>query len=169
MIDMKCGETYEEDVERRMKRMRSFGVVVALAAGLAALPGVAFAHVEASPTKVKVGVTTMIGFTVPHGCAGSPTTRLAIKLPAGVRGATGVAKKGWNVKTSGGVVIFAGGSLAAKTTSVFRIKASMPATPGTLEFPTIQTCVKGETAWIEPTLAGQPEPDHPAPQVVVVR
>ena len=127
------------------------------------------AHVEASPTKVKAGTVAVISFNVPHGCAGSPTTKLAIKIPTGLANATAVAKKGWTSSVAGGVITFAGGSIPPKTVSIFKIKATTPTAATTLVFPTIQTCAKGETAWIEASPVGKPEPDHPAPSVRVVK
>ena len=94
---------------------------------------------------------------------------MAIKIPTSVTDPTPVAEKGWTATTAQGVLTFAGGPLAAKTRSTFEIKATMPKTPTTLTFPAIQTCLKGETAWIESSPAGKPEPDHPAPQVSVVK
>ena len=37
----------------------------------------------------------------------------------------------------------------------------------TLQFPVVQSCEVGETAWIEQQQAGSPEPAHPAPSIVV--
>lgn len=52
----------------------------------------------------------------------------------------------------------------------FELSLKLPETEGTtLAFPTIQTCEKGETAWIEvPTDGQDPEElEHPAPALTI--
>src|SRR5690606_24101837 len=59
---------------------KSFGAVaIALGAGtlLALAPAVAAsAHVSASATSTAAGSSTIVTFSVPHGCEGSPTTQV---------------------------------------------------------------------------------------------
>jgi hypothetical protein len=44
----------------------------------------------------------------------------------------------------------------------------MPNMPGeTLLFPAIQRCEQGENRWVEPMVEGEPEPDYPAPAVLL--
>ena len=134
-----------------MKR-RSF-VVAATIAAVFGSAGVASAHVGVSPRVVKAGAKATVSLTIPHGCAGSPTTKVAVKAPASVNGLTARAPEGWTASVSGSVVTFAGGSLDAKTKGRFSFSFTAPKTEATLVFPTIQTCAKGETAWIELPLA----------------
>ncbi len=129
----------------------------------------ASAHVEPTKSKVKVGATETVGFTVQHGCDGSPTNTVALKLPAGISNPVPVDMKGWTGSVDKGIVTFKGGPLAPKTHATFSVKMKFPATPGDLAFPISQTCVKGSLLWAEKTVAGKAEPEHPAPVVKVVR
>lgn len=156
-------------MNRRFSRSKRAVSIASATFALLMVGTAAEAHVEASPTKVKAGTSAVISFSVPHGCSGSATTKLAIKLPTGVVSPAAISKKGWTSSVVGGVITFSGGTLPATTVAVFKIKATMPTAPGVLVFPTIQTCAKGETAWIELTPAGKPEPDHPAPTIIVVK
>ena len=56
--------------------------LAALALALVAV-GVATAHIDPTPPKALVGRTTTVAFTVEHGCDGSPTRSLAMRMPAG--------------------------------------------------------------------------------------
>ena len=123
-------------MDRAMRTSTRVSVVAVLGAALLAVATAAQAHVEASPEKVKAETTAVISFHVPHGCAGSPTTSITIRLPLGVGTATPIAKVGWRTSLNGRVITFGGGSLPANTGSVFSIRATMPATSATLAFPT---------------------------------
>jgi periplasmic copper chaperone A len=129
----------------------------------------ATAHVGAKSQKVKTGSTSTVGFTVEHGCDGSPTTKLAIKLPAGVSNPVPIDLKGWTASVANGIVTFTGGPLAPKKHATFSVKMKFPTTPGDLAFPVSQTCVKGSLLWAEKSVAGKAEPEKPAPVVKVVR
>jgi uncharacterized protein YcnI len=143
------------------------GVALALAAG--ALPaGAAPTHIDPDPVTAQAGTTTTISFKVEHGCDGSPTIELAIKTPEGSSGATAVEKQGWTSSTKDGVVTFTGGALGPDTEDTFGITLTLPGTAGDVAFPIIQTCQQGKLEWIAPTVAGQPEPDYPAPVVKLV-
>lgn len=125
------------------------------------------AHVHTSPENVRPGATATVSFVIGHGCSGSPTTSVAIKVPATVTRVSGVAPKGWTAAFSNSVVTFAGGTLADKVKASFGVTFTAPARTGTLLFPTVQTCVKGKNSWIDAPLAGGAEPENPAPFVVV--
>ena len=49
-----------------------------------AIAGVASAHIDPDPTEAQAGSRLTVGFTVEHGCDGSPTTQLDMRLPDGV-------------------------------------------------------------------------------------
>jgi uncharacterized protein YcnI len=136
--------------------------------------GVATAHIDPTPAKALVGRTTTVAFTVEHGCDGSPTRTLAMRMPAGLTSAKPVAKAGWTITTSrtGRVpqLVTWRGTLPAWRESRFAIRLGMPNTPGkTLYFPVVQRCTRGVIRWIEIPRKGQPEPEHPAPGVTLVR
>jgi uncharacterized protein YcnI len=46
--------------------------------------GAAIAHVTISPASAPAGSYFFSTFTVPHGCDGSPTVTLRIKMPEGI-------------------------------------------------------------------------------------
>jgi periplasmic copper chaperone A len=150
-------------------RKRLFGVsftALALVVGGAVASD---AHVKTTPSKVASGATATVSFVIGHGCSGSPTTKVAIKAPATLTKVAGVAPKGWTATVSGQVVTFSGSTLADKTKGLFGVSFVAPATAGVLEFPTVQTCVKGENSWITPTPASGKEPKYPIPTVTVTK
>lgn len=134
------------------------GVGLAIVAGV----GVASAHIDADPPAVEAGTVATVAFKIGHGCSGSPTTAIDIQVPAGITDAKPVEKEGWTATVEGSVVRFSGGSLGADTPDAFAIIFTAPTSPGTVNFPIVQKCEVGETAWIEVAAEGQPEPEHPA-------
>jgi periplasmic copper chaperone A len=146
--------------------------LLALAALVAV--GVAAAHIDPTPAKALVGRTTTVAFTVEHGCDGSPTRTLAMRMPSGLTSARPVSKAGWKITVAraGGSVrqVTWRGTLPDSRESRFAIRLGMPSTPGkTLYFPVVQRCTRGVIRWIEIPRRGQPEPEHPAPGVTLVR
>ncbi|HEY4333917.1 MAG TPA: DUF1775 domain-containing protein [Ilumatobacteraceae bacterium] len=129
--------------------------------------GAVFAHIPASPIAIEAGKPATIAFDVEHGCAGSNTVELDIKMPDGITDGAPVAKPGWTTNSVSGIISFAGGNLDAKTPDTFSITFTAPATAGEINFPIVQKCAVGESDWITPQLDGQPEPDFPAAQVKV--
>ena len=154
-----------------MKFRKSLVAAVVALAGLA-LPSLAAAHFEVSPTEVAAEGETMLEFTVPHGCDGAATNKVTIKLPSQVVDATPEAEPGWTIKSGEGSrqIIWAGGPLPDKEIETFGLSVDVSGKAGeTAEFKIIQGCVGGvETAWIQTEVEGQPEPEHPAPAVTLV-
>lgn len=141
------------------------GVVVVSATW--ALP--AAAHIDPEPEEAPAGSRQSIGFTVEHGCDGSPTVRLDMRLPDGVRDPVPEPPEGWTgtvAETPDGVVVtFEGGPLPDDVEGTFRVEMLLPRTEGaTLYFPFVQRCEVGEIRWIDvPTDATSGELDEPAP------
>lgn len=150
---------------RRSRRSKLVVGAAIVAAGVAAWAVPAGAHLEPAPWEVEGGETTTITFTVPHGCDGSPTTKLVIQLAEGVTGAQPGNVDGWKGSVSGREVTFEGGPLADDEQLGFPITMTMPAQEGYILFPTMQTCKKGETHWIEVQKEGEDEPKYPAPVI----
>ena len=170
-----------------MRRYRP-AALAALAATLAIAPCAA-AHVTVSPGEAPAGGYALLNFTVPHGCEESPTTSIAVKVPAGINAATPAAVPGWTVAKTmqkldppvddghGGTyservdtVTWTGGPLAPDQLTQFALSVRMPDAPGeTLAWPVVQTCEEGETGWIEVAADGEdPEAlEHPAPLVTL--
>ena len=137
-------------------------LIVVLAAG-----GVASAHIDPDPIAMQAGTTGTAAFKVEHGCDGSPTTSMKFQIPDGVSGVAAVDKDGWTATIAGNTLEFVGGPLAPDQEDHFDITFTAPAEPGDIRFPVIQTCEKGELAWIEVAAEGQAEPEHPAPTIKI--
>lgn len=130
--------------------------------------GIASAHVEPDPAAVEGGTAATVGFSPEHGCDGSPTTGIDIKIPSGVSDAQPVAKEGWDAIVDGDVIRFSGGqSPDADGPDTFSITFTAPTTPGVINFPIVQTCAEGSTDWLDVAVEGGAEPEHPAPAVLV--
>ena len=107
---------------------------------------------------------------VPHGCAGSATTKIRVQIPEGVIAVKPMPKPGWNVeaikgkyaaeydyhgsKSSEGVkeVVWSGGKLADDNYDEFVISTFLTGglKPNTmLYFPVVQECEQGVSRWID--------------------
>jgi uncharacterized protein YcnI len=168
--------------------MRKTLLSAAIVAALAAVPA-ATAHVGPTKTTAHAGSYDIIGFTVPHGCEGSPTRAVSIQIPAGVTSAKPRPKPGWritikrgklpqpvkdfagNTVTTGVLeVTWTGGPLPDAWFDTFELNLGLPDTPGkTLYFKTLQRCAKGVHRWVQIPVKGQGEPDEPAPAVKLVK
>ena len=170
--------------------MSKTGFVVA-AIVLAASP--ACAHVGLETKQATIGASYKAVFTVPHGCAGSPTVKIRVQIPEGVIAAKPMPKAGWNVeaisgkyageydyhgsKLSEGVkeVVWSGGKLADHDTAEFIFSAFLTGSlkPNTtLYFPVVQECEQGVGRWIEIPAKGHGGHDHegkwPAPGIKLI-
>lgn len=128
------------------------------------------AHVLLEGKQAAVGADYKAVFIVPHGCSGSPTTRLRVQIPDGVIATEAKPVAGWNVETvkgkysgeydykgakvSEGIkeVAWSGGKLPDKTRQEFVIETYLAGSlkPNTtLYFPVVQECEHGMSRWIE--------------------
>ncbi len=123
------------------------------------------AHIEPKPATVKAGATAVVSFNVEHGCGTSPTTKLQIKIPAGVTVSNPNGPASMVPKVSGSVVTFAG--VAAGNNRKVFLTLKFPKTPGLLSFPVVQTCKVGKESWIQIPNEANPKPNFPAPQITV--
>ena len=166
-----------------MRRMLACGIT----ACVAALAYPVFAHVTAQPDTGVAGSYFHLTFTVPHGCDGSPTISLRIKIPEGVTSVKPQMKAGWNVtiktrkldppiKGERGQTItetvdevdWRGGPLPNELYDTFGLSMKLPEGAGqTLYFQAVQECEKGTNRWIEIPASGQNRKDlrQPAPTV----
>ena len=140
----------------------------ATSAVLLASAGVASAHIDPDPVEAQAGSRLTVGFTVEHGCEGSPTVQLDMRLPEGVTDAITEPVDGWDgsVETVEGdtIVTFAGGPLADDVEATFSVTMTLPPTPdATIYFPFVQRCEVGEIRWIQIPNDPSDEPDEPAP------
>jgi uncharacterized protein YcnI len=132
-----------------------------LLAALLAAPVPAFAHVVAAPGEAKAGSYSAIAFRVGHACAAGDTTlKLRVEIPDGVASARPQPKIGWtiDVEKDGdrATAITWTGRLPDDQFDDFALLMKLPAQPGALVFPVIQSCEKGESQWTE-----IPDPERP--------
>lgn len=152
----------------------STGAALAAATLLALGPAAAAsAHVSASATSTAAGSQTVVTFSVPHGCEGSPTTQVRIDLPESTPSATPTVNPNWTVEKTveklaepledahGNVIAervasvtytAIGAGLADGYRDAFELSLRLPAgEPGdVVEFPTFQVCVEGSADWVGP-------------------
>jgi periplasmic copper chaperone A len=131
------------------------------------------------------GSTSIIHFRVPHGCDGAATDTIELKLPDGIVSAKPEYIPGWTVEVEMvestpydefgttrtervGVIRWSGGDLPDYAYYDFGVRATFLLDPGTtVGIPVVQRCGDAEVAWIEPVMEGQPEPEHPTPEVTI--
>lgn len=131
-------------------------------------------------------------FGVPHGCKGSPTTKVTITIPEGIIGVKPMPKPGWTVsvtkgpyartydyfhgmKLSDGVteVVWSGGQLDDghfdEFTLVGFISDAFKAGDG-VYFPARQDCIEGNVSWTEiPAVGTDPHAlKSPAPSLRIL-
>ncbi|HEY9565761.1 MAG TPA: YcnI family protein [Nocardioides sp.] len=132
--------------------------------------GSASAHVSVSASSTAAGSSSILTFSVGHGCDGSATTRIAIQLPAEIVSVTPTRQPFYSVekkmeKLSEPITDAHGNEITERVAQVvytartplpegqrdtFDLAVTLPEEKGeTIAFPTIQTCEKGETAWTE--------------------
>ncbi len=150
-------------------RVRS-AVLIGSVIGSVGFAAAASAHIDPDPKEAQAGSEQSVGFTVQHGCEGSPTVELAMRLPDGVTTATPEPLDGWNGSIDGSVVTFTGGPLPDDQMLTFRVQMTLPPTPDlTIYFPFVQRCEVGEIRWIDqPTDGSTTELDEPAPAMRLV-
>ena len=150
------------------------GSAAALIAGTAlalGAPLAAHAHVTASASSTAAGSYTVVTFSVPHGCEGSPTQVVTIDLPESIASVTPTVNPLWSVEKAmvaldepiesahGGdpitervgqvVYTSTSGGLADGVRDTFALSLQLPAgEPGeVVEFPVTQTCTEGSVTW----------------------
>lgn len=136
------------------------------------VPVAAQAHVVAAPGEAKAGSYSAIAFRVGHACAAGDTTlKVRVEIPDAVASARPQPKTGWTIEVEKegdkASAITWTGRLPDDQFDDFAVLMKLPAQAGSLTFPVIQTCEKGESQWIE--IADPERPDekltHPAPVV----
>ena len=151
----------------------------------------ASAHVTLQPSQAIAGASFKAALVVPHGCAGSATTRLTVTIPEGVIAVKPVPKPGWTVEMTRGpyersYTPLHGGPVAEGVREIswsgrlddgfydeFAFVGTIADTlngRATLSFPTVQACEVGTASWTE--IAGEGQNPHalksPAPVLRLV-
>ena len=140
------------------------------AVGALACIGVASAHITLENKQAPVAGGYKAVFKVPHGCEGSPTTAVKVRIPQGVIDVKPMPKAGWKLdvvkgkypapvdmhgtKMTEGVteVDWSGGKLPADFYDEFVFISTLGDSLEAgkmLYFPVVQECEKGVNRWIE--------------------
>ena len=151
---------------------RSIGLCAAWvgAAGLITASSGAFAHITLENQQAPVSGSYKAVFRVPHGCNGSATVAVRVRIPAGFVDVKPMPKAGWKLDVMRGAyqtpVSMRGTKLTEGVTEVDWSGGNLPdayydefvvtgfigdeAQPGqTMYFPVVQECEKGVNRWIE--------------------
>jgi uncharacterized protein YcnI len=169
--------------------MRLLAVLAAFACGLAVVAiDEAAAHVTANPNQAPADSWFRTALRVGHGCQGSATVAVRVKMPDGVISARPQMKPGWEITITkrrldkpiegphgtitevADEIAWRGGPLPDPYFDEFGLHMRLPAQPGrTLYFPTVQECEQGIHRWIEIPAGGQTWGDlkEPAPFVTL--
>jgi uncharacterized protein YcnI len=161
-------------------------LVAAITAFLFVGAGPAYAHVTANPAEAPADSYFATAFRVGHGCEGSPTTSVRVRVPAGVVSVKPEVVPGWDAEvvegpyeepvelhgrevTEGVVeVTWTGGPLPDDAFTDFGLSMKLPDKAGeTLYFPVVQSCEDGRHDWVEIPVDGQDEPEEPAPGITL--
>ncbi|WP_394940311.1 YcnI family protein [Psychromicrobium sp. YIM B11713] len=142
----------------------------------------ASAHVTVDASSTAENSYSLLSFSIPHGCDGSATTKIAISLPENINDATPTVNPNWTVsklteklaqpktlengskisERTSQVIYTAKVPLSAELRDALVLSLKLPEGVGSqLNFPVLQSCVKGQTNWSNLVKAGQ---DHDAVQ-----
>jgi uncharacterized protein YcnI len=153
------------------RRVVVSAVVVSLA--VLAFGGVVSAHIDPDPPEAQAGSRIAVGFTVEHGCEGSATVQLDMRLPVGVTDPVTEPIDGWegsiDLVDDDTIVTFVGGPLDDDVEGTFSVTMTLPPTPDTtIYFPFVQRCEVGEIRWIQIPSEPGDDLDEPAPALALV-
>ncbi|MEV0949472.1 YcnI family protein [Promicromonospora sp. NPDC050249] len=142
------------------------------AAGIVALGTTsAMAHVTITPSTTAAGATADLRVEIPHGCVGSATTAITIRVPEGVSDVTASGTGRWAVEQAADAVTWTTDEpLPDAEHAEVEFSVRLPDDDGaTLVFPVIQRCEQGEAAWTEVAEHGEGHEglERPAPVLVV--
>lgn len=160
--------------------MRALSAIVVV---LAALAHPASAHITLEAQQAVAGSTYKAVLRVPHGCSGSATHTLRVRIPDGVVGVKPMPKAGWQLSTVTGKlaqplsdghggqitegvreVVWSGGKLLDAHYDEFVFRGALPNRPGEmLYFPVVQECETGIDRWIEIPAPGKSADDYKEP------
>ena len=157
---------------------------VILGAAGALLSTACFAHITLETRQAPAGSTYKAVLRVPHGCQGSPTTAIRVKIPEGVFNVKPMPKPGWTIESKKGKyakgynaghgdltegvleLSWTGGKLPDDHYDEFVFRAALSAdlpAGKPVYFPVVAECEKGVERWIEIPEAGKKRDDYPFP------
>lgn len=138
--------------------------------------GAASSHVVLEDAAAAAGASYRASFRVGHGCDGTATTAIQVRIPDGFQGAKPMPKAGWTLTTtttrlakpydSHGKTIAEDVSEVTWTANgrdnalpdawydEFVLRGATPHHPGALWFKVLQTCEKGQNDWSQVPASG---------------
>ncbi|RYB89876.1 DUF1775 domain-containing protein [Nocardioides glacieisoli] len=146
-------------------------VPAALAVLVVGVAAPASAHVTLDASTTGAGARSVLTLEVPHGCAGSATTEVAVRVPAGVSDVGASDTDRWSAAvTDEGVSFRTDHPLPDGMREQVVFSVRLPDRVGAeLVFPVVQRCEVGDSAWTEvgEDDAARDDLEMPAPVVVV--
>jgi uncharacterized protein YcnI len=167
--------------------MKTVHIAAAAATFLLACQTAALAHITLEQREAKAGAGYKAVLRIPHGCEGSATTSIRVRIPEGLYSVKPMPKAGWTLttlkdayaqtysdhgnKVAEGVkeITWSGGKLLDDNYDEFSFVGSLAPDlkDGTaLYFPTVQECEKGSAQWVDIPAAGA-SLKAPAPMIRV--
>ena len=145
--------------------------VVLGAAGVVCCFAAASAHVTLEKSQTPIGAPYKAVLRVPHGCEGSATTALRIRVPDGMIAVKPMPKPGWKVETVIGKYqksydYFHGAKLSEGVVEISFTGGNLPdAYYDEFVFTgfIVGECEKGINRWIEIPADGKSSRDYPEP------
>ena len=143
------------------------------------------AHAVVEPQDVTADSYQKLTFRVTHGCDGSPTTAVIVRLPLSLHGAKPMPKAGWTIATQieplaepyhahgrlidkeVRTITWQGGRLPNEYFDEFSIQIRTPTQAGEIAIPVTQLCEKGRLDWAETPTAQTPREALEAPAPVI--
>jgi uncharacterized protein YcnI len=157
-------------------------VSVALVAAFIATAQPAAAHATLERNEAPADSFFNAVMNIPHGCDGSSTLKVRVRIPDGIIGVKPQPKAGWELAirkeklatpiveshgrtiTEAVVEVTWTGKLLDENFDQFAIHMKLPDKQGeTLYFPTVQECEQGVHRWIEIPAAGKSRGDYKEP------
>ncbi|WP_460756294.1 YcnI family copper-binding membrane protein [Myceligenerans cantabricum] len=132
----------------------------------------ATAHVTITPSTTAAGATAVLRVELPHGCDGSPTTAISIRVPDEATDVSAVGTDRWTVeKAPDGLTYTTDEPLPdGEHDDEIEFSVRLPDEAGAaLVFPVVQRCEEGEVAWTEVAEHAESHDtlERPAPVLVV--
>lgn len=155
-----------------------------LGAMMLAACGTASAHITLETSEAPLSSTYKAVLRVGHGCDGSPTIAIRVRIPDGMIAVKPMPKQGWELTTkiepypepvkyfevmlTEGVreIAWTGGKLPDEWYDEFVFRGRLPDDEGagtTLWFPVVQECEQGIHRWIEIPAEGKTADDYEEP------
>lgn len=121
--------------------MKKYLIAAALLAATSA-----HAHISLEQREFAAGSYQKLVFRVGHGCKGSPTVAVGIRLPEGFSPMRPMLKNGWSIERAPDGLTWRGGPLPDDFYEEFVMFGKMPAA-GKHVFKIVQSCQFGSENW----------------------